>query len=126
MRALTPRVSVGFKKYMFDFEATGSAGDVVEVVSSTTPLPFIFEPHKLIATDDSSDPGNGTRVECVIIGAEEHAVGKLSSEFGPVPGYNMFLPACPPGLLRIRVAFLAACRWSATLFGEAVVVEERA
>lgn len=114
------------KRFMLDFEATGSAGDVVEVATSVTMLPSAFGSDKLIATDDSDDPGNGTRVECAIVGGEEHVVGKLSSEFGPVPGHNLILPGCPPGLLRIRVAFLATCRWSATLLGEVVVVEERA
>lgn len=113
---------------------TGQAGEVKTL--QVNPQVF-YRVHDIFATDDSPNPGNGTRIGRMIVGnnlqrpsvkgstltaifgVDSTRVGRPRSNAGASEG-SLYWDMCPPGsTISVEVEFVQACTFNMSFFGEA-------
>ena len=106
-------------------------GPVFGAAGTTTTITIapqcLFQGEKLIATDTSSPPGNGTRVGTILVGQRlQRPVGSgytLTAMFAPnALGNGVRWDTCEKALtISVQVSFVVACTFDMSVFGKAVL-----
>ncbi len=107
--------------FSFDFSISGRKGDTVNVVRDPN---ILFRIDRLMAVDNSSSPGLGTRIKMIIIGNRiqyrAESGGCFSAQLDEI-SRNMKFDVCQLGLsIAVSVEFLKDCDWSMTAFGKGI------
>lgn len=118
----------GAVDHQIEFSLVGKPGECL--VAAHTPselgdgLLYLFRGEKLLATDSLA--GRGTYIRMISVGVEQLPDNmRLSTRAFDRNslGGGVSFPKCHPRLLfSIEVEFVAACEWSAAVYGKAIVV----
>lgn len=120
-----PKAPIKTRRFFLAVEMRGRAGEVK--VAQVQPQ-VLFRGKKLVAVDDSPDPGAATYLEGLFVGHKSQIApyglgGSISTRsFSPKFTNNeIHLDTCDPALfLTFGIRFLEDCTWYGTVFGEVV------